>query len=139
MKQALAITVFLFVIFAFVPALSYAQDSDISPAWLKGAWSGTSPSPNGSSFQDTREYIFAEDGTFMGTIYSIRGGILDISGSYKIEEDKLTLKGKHKSGILYGSKFEVNLVRNGEELSGSSYNYFTDLRIPFSLQRGAIK
>lgn len=136
MRKALVAAAVLFIItFAFVPALSQAQESDISPAWLKGTWQGTTR----SSFvgDDRHEYVIAEDGTFKGDIQSVRGGWIEISGSYRIESGKLILEGKIKTGPpgFFGSKYEIYLTRNGKLLEGKSYSYATGKYYPMSLQR----
>lgn len=135
MKKALAIALVLLLTLMFAPALSRAQESDINPAWLKGTWRGTSPSP--AIGEDQHEYIIAEDGTFKGDIHSVRGGWIDVSGSYRIESGKLTLEGIYKNGpqAIYGKKFEINLIRKGEILEGEGHSYYAVKRSPASLRR----
>lgn len=137
MRKVLVATVVLFIIFAFVPALSQAQESDISPAWLKGTWSGTSTSPGSVGGADQHEYVITEGSTFKGDIHSIRGGWIDVSGSYKIESGKLTLEGIYKNGpqIIYGKKFEIYLIRKGEILEGEVYSYATEKHSTASFRR----
>jgi len=61
--------------------------------WLVGTWKGTGPSPAGQGREDQLEYVFKEDGSYRAEIQSARLGLVNITGTYKVEGDQTILEG----------------------------------------------
>ena len=115
--------------------LALAQELDAP--WLLGTWQGTSPSPRGQGQEDRRTLIFREGGRFTGDIQSVRGGLIQVSGTYKIEGKELLLEGIYDQApqAIRGAKFTYSLKRAGDALEGTAYSHATGLTIPVSLKK----
>lgn len=109
---------------------------DLDQKWLLGTWKGTSPSPAGGV--DSREILFKEDGMFTGKVHSVRGGLIYVSGSYKISGAEVTLEGVYEAPRVrdvHGTKFTNSLKRKGEDLEGTGVSHWNNRTFPVSLKR----
>ncbi|MGH7356167.1 MAG: lipocalin family protein [Candidatus Rokuibacteriota bacterium] len=103
-RQTLSACAFVLALFASASG-AFAQD----PAkWIVGKWTGTAPSPAGQGRLDQNEYVFSDDGTFRAEIQSARAGLINATGTYKLDGDQATLRGTYSRG---GRAFEVTLKR----------------------------
>ena len=123
------------VVMVFWGTLGLAQD--LNAKWLAGTWRGTTPSPAGAGQVDKREIVFREDGTYIGEIQSVRGGLLKIAGSYKVAGDTLNVDGAYKEGPagIQGTTFTYTLKRVGEDLEGTGYSHGSVRTFPVSLKK----
>jgi hypothetical protein len=88
--------------------------------------------------EDQSEIVLEEGGTFKGDVQSARGGLVNLSGSWKIEAARVALDGTYVSGprAVNGTKFVLSLARSGEALEGTRYSAWNNSTIPISF-RGA--
>jgi hypothetical protein len=87
--------------------------------------------------EDQWEILLNEGGTFKGDIQSARGGLINISGSWRIEVGKVILDGTYVTGPQgpRGTKFGLTLTRSGEALEGTRYAAWNNSTIQISFRR----
>lgn len=94
------------------PALA----EDLDPKQLVGLWKGATPSP--ATGYDQWELCVKGTGAISGDVQSVRGGLLDVSGSYKVAGDTVEMQGDWASVRLKGA-FTFSLKGSGTELQGT--------------------
>jgi hypothetical protein len=133
--RILVVPVLLCSVFIGVGWVTRGSAEELSASWLSGTWTGTSPSPIGG--EDRRTVIFGPDGKFKGDIESRRGGLVEISGTYKIDGDGLQMDGLYDRGPrgIQGARFTWTLNRKGDDLEGTMYSHATAVTIPLHMKR----
>src|SRR5438128_10225676 len=83
--------ILLALLAAFLSAPRVGLAEDLDSKQLIGSWKGTTPSP--ASGNDYWELCLRDNGTLSGDLQSVRGGLLNVSGTYKIAGDTLEVQG----------------------------------------------
>ena len=121
MKKTLSLIAAISFLFVLAPTLSLAQESaEITPQWLKGAWTGGWPNPVVAG-NDTVEINFDTNGKFAGQLNSQRGGLIYLLfATYSISNEEIVLSGMYRSDhkAVDGKDFKAALRRDGNALTG---------------------
>ncbi len=80
---------------------------------------------------------FGADGKFSGSVHSVRGGFIDIVGTYTVEGSALKLEGTYTNGprAVLGQKFSMSLSKTDKGLEGTMYSSVSGKTTPISLTK----